>query len=72
MVCVAASLWMELDESNIASSASGSKGLTPLPRYGNAIAISKGIVTVCLGSASTYLDDVIQFDTNPDDDDDDE
>jgi len=67
-----ANLWMELDETNIASSAVGSKGTVPLPRYGNCIAFSKGIVHVCLGSGSTYLDDVVQFDTNPEDEDDDD
>jgi len=68
MNCVAAKLWMEMDDSNI-SSAVGTKGLTPLPRYGNCIVGHKGIITVLMGSASTYLNDVVQFDTNDEDED---
>jgi len=63
---VATKLWMEMDETNIASSAVGSKGMTPLPRYGNVIVVENGVITVCLGSGSTYLDDIFEIDTNPD------
>lgn len=44
--------------------ASGSQGTNPVPRYGNTIVLDRnGILTIFGGSGSMYLNDVVQIDT---------
>jgi len=67
-----AKLWLELDESSLSVTAAvtGSAGMEPTPRYGHAMVLdSKGVLTIFGGSGSTYLNDVMQIDTTPEDED---
>ncbi len=47
-------------------------GMSPTPRYGQCMVLQDdGIITVFGGSGSMYLNDIIQFDINEDEEDED-
>ncbi len=46
--------------------------MSPTPRYGQCMVLQDdGMITVFGGSGSTYLNDIIQFDINEDEEDED-
>jgi len=64
-----AKVWLVLDDDpqSVKLATTGSKGTVPTPRYGHCIAMDNEFnITVCLGSGSMYLNDVIQFYTGED------
>jgi len=66
-----AQLWLELGEGSggtvMSAAVVGSQGMTPTPRYGHVMVLNveEELISVFGGSGSTYLNDLIQFDVNP-------
>jgi hypothetical protein len=43
-------------------------GMQPTPRYGHAMVMNEGVITIFGGSGSMYLNDVLQIDTEQEED----
>eukprot|EP00127_Corallochytrium_limacisporum_P007322 Clim_evm9s247 gene=Clim_evmTU9s247 len=53
--------WLEFDPTNVDLAATGSMGVKPTPRYGNAICLNDDTLISFGGSGSTYFNDIVEF-----------
>jgi len=60
-------MWLELDESNVAAVTGSGKSMTPIPRFGNCMAFFGEKILTAFGSASMFLDDIVEFDSAAED-----